>query len=123
LNLAVGSRLPTYCTGLGKAILAFIDPNKAQEIINDIDFVRHTPYTIVDKDRFIEELALTRRRGYAVNNQEMALGVKTFAVPMMRDGIAEGACGISVHINRLTESNLEQVFVEKLKRISQKTAI
>ncbi|HUT71496.1 MAG TPA: IclR family transcriptional regulator [Desulfatiglandales bacterium] len=123
LNLAVGSRLPSYCTGLGKAILAFIDLDEARQVIASIDFIRHTPYTIVDKDRFMREIELTRQRGYAVNNQEMALGVKTFAVPIMRDGIAEGACGISVHINRLKDSNLEQVFIKKLKEISQKTAI
>jgi len=123
LDLAVGSRLPSYCTGLGKAILAFIHPDQARQVIDSIDFIRHTPYTIVDKDRLIGELDLTRRRGYAVNNQEMVLGVKTFAVPIMRAGKAEGACGISVHINRLKDSNLEKVFIEKLKTITQKTAI
>ena len=123
LDLRVGSRLPCYCTALGKAILAFEKPDKAAGIVNNIKFVPHTPYTITDKVKFGKELELTRRRGYATNDQELTLGLKTLAAPVFKGALFEGAIGMSYPINRVENNALERVFIEKLRDISAKTSI
>jgi len=123
LDLTVGSRLPCYCTALGKAMLAFWEKGEVKRIIGKIDFVQHTPYTITDKDILIKELKLTKQRGYAHNDQELSLGLKTVAVPIFREDLVEGAFGISYPTNRVKNNQVERVFIEKLKEVSKKTSV
>ncbi len=123
LDLTVGSRLPCYCTALGKAILAFLDKETAEGIIDSLEFVPHTPFTVRNKDQLRVLLQETRERGYAVNNQELTLGLKTLATPVFKEGQVEGAFGMSYPIHRVADNNLETLFVERLKEIAQKASI
>jgi len=123
LDLTVGSRLPCYCTGLGKAILAFMDEEDRRRIIDRIEFIPHTPYTITDKKPFEKRLALTKKRGFAINDQELTLGLKTIAVPVFTNGIVEGAFGMSYPVHRLEGDGLESLFIAKMKDIAEKVSI
>jgi IclR family pca regulon transcriptional regulator len=123
LDLTVGSRLPCYCTALGKAMLAFMDDVDARKIIDSIEFVQHTPYTVTDRDTFERSLRLTKRRGYAINDQELTLGLKTLATPIFKDSRVEGAFGMSYPIHRIEKNDLENVFVERLKDIEKRASI
>lgn len=123
LDLTVGSRLPCYCTALGKAILAFLDRDKAENIIGSLEFIPHTPFTVSNRDQFLRLLRETRERGYAINNQELTLGLKTIAAPVFRDGQVEGAFGMSYPIHRVDEKDLEHLFIERLKDIARKVSI
>jgi len=123
LDLNIGSRLPAYCTSLGRAILAFMDKSEARRVIARMTLVKHTPYTITEKSRLKEELDKTRRRGYAINSQELTIGSKTFAVPVFKNGTVEGAVGVTFPVQRVKDSYSEEVFVEKLKQVSQKASI
>jgi IclR family pca regulon transcriptional regulator len=123
LDLTVGSRLPCYCTALGKAILAFLDRDKAKKIIDSLKFISHTPFTVSNREQFLEVLRETRERGYAINNQELTLGLKTIAAPVFKDGLVEGAFGMSYPIHRVEENDLEQLFAERLKEIVRKVSI
>ena len=123
LDLTVGSRLPCYCTALGKAMLAFMDKVKVRKIIDRIEFISHTPYTVKDRDTFEKTLRLTRRRGYAVNDQELTLGLKTLATPIFKDGMVEGAFGMSYPIHRVEGNDLEKVFIKKLKDVAKRVSI
>lgn len=123
LDLSTGSRLPAYCTAMGKAILAFMDEKKSRELINKTNLVSHTPYTITDKKILWEELKLTQQRGFAINNQELTLGLRTVAVPIFRDIEVEAAFGISYPCHRVEGNNLEAILVEKAIEISKKVSI
>jgi len=123
LDLNTGSRLPAYCTAMGKAIMAFIDEKESKRLINRMKFVQHTPYTITNKKNLWKELQLTRKRGFAINNQELTLGLRSIAAPIFnREGV-EGAFGVSYRIHRIKGNNLENVLVEKLLEISKKVSI
>jgi len=123
LDLTVGSRLPSYCTALGKAMLAFMDWEEVGKILDRIEFLPHTPYTITDRGLFEKTLRLTKRRGYSINDQELTLGLKTLATPIFRDGRVEGAFGISYPLHRGEGNDLEKVSIEKLKEIAKKASI
>ncbi len=120
MDITAGSRLPCYCTALGKAILAFLAKEEAKRIVDKLKFVPHSLFTITDKGTLLRELELTKQRGYARNEQELTLGLKTVAVPIFRDGHVEGAFGMSYPVGRVEGNDLEQVFVQKLKEISSK---
>lgn len=68
----------------------------------------------------MRELELTKQRGYARNEQELTLGLKTVVVPIFRDGHVEEAFGMSYPVGRVEGNDLEQVFVQKLKRYHQR---
>ena len=74
-----GKLLPMHCTGCGKAMLSYMDEEDVMRIIQYWGLSKKTPYTITDPDRLLEELALCRKRGYALDHEEETLGVKCVA--------------------------------------------
>jgi IclR family transcriptional regulator, pca regulon regulatory protein len=86
LNLHVGSRLPAYCTSMGKVLLAFLPGDS------------RGPNTVTQRRRLESELVRVRDEGLAVNNEELAYGLRSIAVPVHgRSGDVEAAINIAVH--------------------------
>ncbi|HHV45236.1 MAG TPA: IclR family transcriptional regulator [Firmicutes bacterium] len=81
-RLAVGKRASMHCTGVGKAILAHLPPERIQEIIKRHPLARYTQHTITDPQALMEELRVTRARGYAVDNMEHEWGIRCIATPI-----------------------------------------
>ncbi len=82
MSSKMGSSNPVYCTSLGKAILAFLPPDSAEEIIGQIRFVRYTPKTITTKEDLQKSLERVRRRGFAVDDEEIEMGVRCIGAPI-----------------------------------------
>jgi IclR family transcriptional regulator, acetate operon repressor len=88
-QLGVGSRVPAYCSAMGKAILASMPPGEAsRRMPRRLNaFTRHT---ITERRALLEELALVRHRGFALDDEEFMEGVRCVAVP-----IGDGAAGVA----------------------------
>lgn len=98
LNLNVGARLPAYCTAMGKAILAFVPEERLERIIEKIDFAPRGPNTLTDPKAFREELGKIRASGIAVNNEELAYGLRSIAAPIhSSSGEVLAALNLAVH--------------------------
>ncbi len=96
-SLSEGSRLPAYCTSLGKILLAGLPPEELECRIEKMAFEPLTSRTITDPELFREEIARTRARGYAVCDREGTLALCSLAVPLMdRDGSTAAAVNISL---------------------------
>ena len=106
----VGRRIPLHCTSQGKAILAFLPPEAVDEHMAGCAFTQHTRNTIPDRERFLEELALVRKRGYAMDNEEFEEGLRCIAAPV-RDhtGAVAGAVGIAGPSFRMSGARLSQL--------------
>ncbi len=118
LDLSAGSRLPLHATSMGKAILSFINPQRQKEILSQIDLRAFTPYTITSLDELMIELANTRKRGYAIADQELSLGLKTIAIPVFdSQGNVEASLGVSYPLTRNQEKGLQEALVADLLRI------
>ena len=116
-NASIGSRKPVYCTGLGKAFLAFLPEKESSQIIDRIELKAFTEHTVTDKLELRKEIAQFRNQGYAVDNQEIEQGLWCMAVPIY-DNTGHMKAAISV-------SGLKQRMVEKkelLKTEMLKTA-
>lgn len=123
LDLTVGSRLPAYCTSLGKAILAFLDEETRRSLIDKMDLVPHTPRTTTDKAALWEELQLTAQRGYSISDEELTVGMKAISVPIInRNRLVEGSFGVSYPSHRETEEGLEEALIRELLLIAQKVS-
>ena len=86
LRLFIGSRLPVHASSLGRAMLAFLPDEEAEAIIDALDFETFTRHTIGDKRRLLAELRRVRSRGYALNDQELVLGIRGIAAPVFGVG-------------------------------------
>jgi IclR family pca regulon transcriptional regulator len=83
---------------MGKAILAFVSDERREEIIALIDFDPRGPNTITDPQAFREELARIRESGIAVNNEELAYGLRSIAAPIhSHSGEVLAALNLAVH--------------------------
>jgi IclR family transcriptional regulator, KDG regulon repressor len=99
----VGARAPLHCTGVGKARLAAMADQSVAEYWRSARKERHTVNTIVDEMVLKRELQAIRQFGYAVDNEEMEIGVRCVACVIRQDraGIV-GGVSISGPSSRLT---------------------
>ncbi|MFD9127215.1 IclR family transcriptional regulator [Kitasatospora sp. NPDC059571] len=77
----LGLRRPLHSTALGKVLLAWARPG--EDDLDGLVLTAHTEHTITDPAALAAELALVRERGYALNEGESAVGVRTLAVPVL----------------------------------------
>ena len=98
LNLHVGSRLPAYCTAMGKAILAYVPEERLEDLLERVDFSPRGPNTLTNAESFREELARIRAAGIAVNDEELAYGLRSIAAPIRsQTGEVIAALNLAVH--------------------------
>ena len=82
LNVGVASRLPAYCTSMGKILLAYLPDDQCRVIVRNLTLSRRGPNTITKKHALSRELLQIRDAGFAVNDEELAAGVLSIAVPV-----------------------------------------
>jgi DNA-binding IclR family transcriptional regulator len=103
----VGSRLPAYCSALGKAILAFSEPEKVENVLAG-PMPALTPATITDPARFRRELETIRRNGLAYDREEGTPGIVCVASPILDyNGRAIAALSITGPSRRLRIVRIE----------------
>lgn len=118
----MGQRNLLYCTGLGKAIIAFAPPEQQRQLIETMEFVAHTAHTITTAEAYSRELELVRAKGYAVEREELAFGRSCVAAPILgRNREPIGAISISGPQSALDlsgrEPALAQMVIEAADRI------
>ncbi len=74
---------PSYCTGVGKAMLAYLPEDRLQDAIARSSFRRFTPTTLADEASLRAELIAIRARGYAWDNEEHEPGIMCIAAPIL----------------------------------------
>ena len=117
LNLHVGARLPAYCTAMGKAIIAFLPDDRREELIAQIDFVPRGPNTLTDPGDFRRELERIRISGIAVNDEELAYGLRSIAAPIhSHSGDVLGALNLAVHRTMVSMDELIERFGPAVKQ-------
>ena len=89
-----GEKAPMYCTGIGKAVLAFMKPEEAESYICG-EKAQYTENTITKESELRKELEITRSRGYSVDDREHELEVKCVGVPVF-DAKGILTAGVSV---------------------------
>ena len=106
----IGSRIPLYCSGVGKAIAACMDEQEVEELWNRSSIVPLTSHTITDFQTFKKELAEIRERGYALDNEENEDGVRCIAVSLKEyTGSVKYAFSISAPVSRMENDRIRQL--------------
>ncbi len=118
-DLQLGSRLPVYCTSMGKALMAFSPPELVIEILDQVNFAALTHRTIKDKDEYLAELDQVRAKGYAINDEELSVGLRSVSAPILDlQGWSQAAINIAVPTTRYSLARL----VEELAPAAMRTA-
>ena len=121
---AVGKRFPAYGTGVGKMLLSALTPAELDRLYPpDKPLAPITPRTITDPAAFRQELAETRRRGYATDFEESTPGLSCIAAPVFgSDGAVVAAISVSVPSVRFTaerQSALRLLVQQSADRLSR----
>ncbi len=115
INFHVGSRLPAYCTSMGKTLLAYLSQEELMARLDETNLERRGPNTITNKEELLRELRRIREQGFAVNNEELAYGLRSVAAPV-RSSTDEvvAAINMAVHASMIPLSEIVNVLAPKL---------
>ena len=81
-DLHIGSRLPAYCTSMGRVLLAYLPAEQLEHYLARVVLTPHTPRTITSVEKLRLALRNVRRHGYALVDQEYEIGLRSLAVPV-----------------------------------------
>src|SRR3954462_140917 len=123
LNLHVGSRLPAYCTSMGKVLLAGLPEPELEEVLDRVQFQQRGPNTLVERRALVEALGAVRDAGIAVNNEELAYGLRSIAVPVRdNSGGVVAAINLAVHRSLVSMEDLVIRLSPALKRTANEVS-
>ena len=102
-----GARIPMHCTAVGKALLAAASPEAAARVLTRAPLPKLTSRTLTDPQVLTGELLTIRGRGYAVDDEEQAVGLRCVAATLHdATGQALAALSVSGPSARITDSRL-----------------
>ena len=120
IGLGVGSRLPAYCTSLGRAILAYQPEVMIDSYVQRVRLEPRTPKTVTDKAAFRAVLDATRGQGYALVNEELEFGLRSIAVPVIeKNRRVTIALNLSAQAGRISAEEMKERFLPALKTASE----
>lgn len=120
VGVAVGERLPAYCTATGRVLLAEQPEQDWDAIIKAIKLVPRTQKTITSKSRFRDMLIQTREQGYSLVDQELEIGLLSIAIPLVTlSGKTVGAINVGCPTVRMTNEDMEKSILPALMQTGQ----
>lgn len=123
VGVAVGNRLPAYCTATGRVLLAAQPEGDWDAIIRAIKLEPRTSRTVTSKQAFREVLAETRARGYALVDQELEEGLLSIAVPLRTmSGRLIGAVNVGVPSVRASPEHMTARILPPLRETAARIA-
>lgn len=110
ISTSVGTRLPIYCTAIGKVMLAYMSREKALETLNISDLKPYTTNTITDMDKLLASLDDIRRIGVACDMEELEYGLICMGAPIQdHNGNVIAAISVSGPVTRMQQDKRENI--------------
>ncbi|MDT8857811.1 IclR family transcriptional regulator C-terminal domain-containing protein [Paracoccaceae bacterium Fryx2] len=118
IGLMPGSRLPAYCTSMGRVLLAALPEAEARARLGTGPLPRRTARTQTDPEAILAGLAQVRERGFALIDQEVEIGLRSLAVPVITArGQVVAAMNVGVAAVQPKAEDLETLFLAALLRV------
>lgn len=115
----IGRRAPLYCTGIGKAILAFMKDDEINQFLKNTKLIKFTPNTIVDSSKLWEEIKKIREKGYALDNEEHEIGIRCVAAPIFDySNEVIGSISLAAVVITLGDKSIEE-FADKVMQAAK----
>jgi IclR family pca regulon transcriptional regulator len=120
VGLSVGSRLPAYCTSMGRVLLAGLPESELAIYLRRLKLEPLTPKTVTDKMKLSQILSDVKSTGFSVTDEELELGLRSIAVPIRsRQNRVVAAMNIGVHAARVSTEDMPKRFLPMLLENAQ----
>lgn len=114
--LHVGTRLPAWCTSMGRVLLADLPPAELRALLASAKIIAHTPKSITDPVELEREIGRVSRQGFAIIDEELELGLRSIAVPVRdRSGRVAAAINISTQSSRFSPAEMKTQILPALQ--------
>ncbi|RWC85506.1 MAG: IclR family transcriptional regulator [Mesorhizobium sp.] len=115
VSLDVGTRLPAYCTSMGRMLLAGLTPEELDGFLRQATIERRTPKTIVERPLLAKAIGKAGTDGFAIVDEELELGLRSIAVPIRdRSGRTVSAINVSTQSARFSVAEMEREILPAL---------
>ncbi|THU04536.1 IclR family transcriptional regulator [Lampropedia puyangensis] len=120
ISLGVGSRLPAYCTSLGRVLLAGLEPHEVRSVLQQSEIRATTRNTLTDIARIESCIALVREQGWCLVDQELEEGLISMAAPIRdKSGKVVAAINVSGQANRTNAQEMRERMLQPLLQVAQ----
>jgi IclR family pca regulon transcriptional regulator len=118
INLSIGTRLPAFVTSMGRVLLAGLPDDEVERMLRKAGPLhKYTAKTITDPAELLREIDAVRRQGWALVDQELEMGLRSVAAPVVDcTGQPIAALNIGTHASRWPIQKLTQEVVPQLKQ-------
>ncbi len=124
IDLGVGTRLPAFCTSMGRVLLANLSPDELENVLPTIEFTRYTDRTLTSVERLRQELTKVRGEEYAIVDQELEVGLRSMAVPVRNPmGRVVAAINSGAHGQRVSVQDMQTRFLPYLRAAAQELCL
>jgi IclR family pca regulon transcriptional regulator len=120
IDLGVGTRLPAFCSSIGRVLLANLPLEEMDALLLRIEFTRYTDRTLTSVEQLRHVLLSVRRNGYAIVDQELEIGLRSMAVPVQNlMGRVVAAINVGAHGQRVSLQDMQTRFLPYLRAAAQ----
>jgi IclR family pca regulon transcriptional regulator len=124
VDLHIGSRLPAYCTSMGRILLAYLPTDQLEEYLARVVLTPHTTRTVNSIDKLRLLLRNVRRNGYALCDQEFEVGLRSLAVPVYSpSGRAVATINLSGSAPRMPVYEMQTRFLPHLRNAAAELSV
>ncbi len=124
IDLGRGSRLPAYATSMGLVLLSALDEAQLEDYLSRVAIEPLTEFTVGSAAALRAELAQVRRQGYAINDQQLEVGLRSIAVPMhSRKGGVVAAMNVGANASQRSAAELRERVLPQLQRAAMELAL
>jgi IclR family transcriptional regulator, pca regulon regulatory protein len=124
VDLHIGSRLPAYCTSMGRVLLAYLPIEQLENYLANVDLIPHTTRTVSSVEKLRLALRNVRRNGYALVDQEYEVGLRSLAVPVYASsGRVVATVNLSGNAPRLSVLEMQNRFLTPLRNAANELSV
>jgi IclR family pca regulon transcriptional regulator len=124
VDLHIGSRLPAYCTSMGRVLLAYLPTDKLEQYLAKVELIPRTTRTITSVEKLRLALRNVRRTGYALVDQELEVGLRSLAVPVYApSGRVVATINLSGHAPRMPVYDMQTRFLPHLRNAANELSV
>ncbi|MEO6806893.1 MAG: IclR family transcriptional regulator C-terminal domain-containing protein [Edaphobacter sp.] len=124
VDLHIGSRLPAYCTSMGRILLAWLPPEQLEQYLAKVNLIPHTTRTITTVEKLRLALRNIRRNGYALCDQEYEVGLRSLAVPVYSStGRVVATLNLSGNAPRLSVLEMQSRYLTPLRNAANELSV
>ena len=121
IGLRAGSRLPAYCTSMGRVLLAALPRDTLESYLERNPLRPRTERTVTRMEDFLDLLDRVRREGVSLVDQELEIGLRSIAVPVhARNGTVVGALNIGTQAGRISLGVMQSQLLPRLREAAQR---